>query len=95
MARGEKIKFPVTPKVRQSGNFARLVAPQIVVVTLTLLALAWGVSAWLLGIGGHTAGGLLANGFWAANNILAMSGIIFAAFWQPDETEDDLEGVPA
>jgi cellulose synthase (UDP-forming) len=30
--RGEKIKFPVTPKTRQSGNFARLVAPQIAVV---------------------------------------------------------------
>ncbi len=95
MARGEKIKFPVTPKVRQSGNFARLVWPQMAVVGLTLLALLWGLVAWLLGLGSYTAGGLVAYGFWAANNILAMGGMIFAAFWKPDETEDDLEGVPA
>ena len=95
VARGEKIKFPVTPKTRQSGNFARLVAPQMAVVAVTLLALLWGLAAWLMGIGSFTAGGLVANGFWAANNIMAMGGMIFAAFWKPDEAEDDLEGVPA
>jgi cellulose synthase (UDP-forming) len=95
VARGEKIKFPVTPKVRQSGNFARLVAPQIAVVGVTLAALLFGLASWLLGREGYTAGGLVANGFWAANNIMAMGGMIFAAFWKPDETEDDLEGVPA
>jgi cellulose synthase (UDP-forming) len=95
VAKGEKIKFPVTPKTRQSGNFARLVAPQIAVVAVTGLALLWGLAAWLMGIGSFTAGGLVANGFWAANNIMAMGGMIFAAFWKPDETEDDLEGVPA
>jgi cellulose synthase (UDP-forming) len=95
VARGEKIKFPVTPKVRQSGNFARLVMPQMAVVAVTLLALLVGLASWLLGREGYTAGGLVANGFWAANNILAMGGMIFAAFWKPDETEDDLEGVPA
>ena len=95
VARGEKIKFPVTPKVRQSGNFARLVTPQIAVVVVTLVALLWGLAAWLLGLGSYTAGGLVANGFWAANNIMAMSGMIFAAFWKPKEGEDELEGVPA
>ena len=45
--------------------------------------------------GSYPAGGLVANGFWAANNILAMGGMIFAAFWKPDEPEDILEGVPA
>jgi cellulose synthase (UDP-forming) len=98
VARGQTIKFPVTPKVRQAGNFARLVAPQIAVVAVTLAALAWGLLAWATGLGDHTAGGLVANGFWAANNILAMGGMILAAFWKPDEAEDDetdAEGVPA
>jgi cellulose synthase (UDP-forming) len=88
VARGEKIKFPVTPKVRQSGNFSRLVMPQIALVGLTLAALIFGIASWLLGREGYTAGGLVANGFWAANNILAMGGMIFAAFWKPDETDE-------
>jgi cellulose synthase (UDP-forming) len=95
VARGQKIKFPVTPKVRQSGNFARLVAPQIAVVGVTVLALLFGLLSWALGRQGYTLGGIVANGFWAANNILAMGGMIFAAFWKPDEAGDDLEGVPA
>jgi cellulose synthase (UDP-forming) len=93
--RGQKIKFPVTPKVRQAGNFARLVMPQIAVVVLTILALLWGLVAWLLGIGDYTAGGLVANGFWAANNILAMGGMILAAFWRPEEREPNMEGAAA
>lgn len=89
--KGEKIKFPVTPKVRQSGSFHRLVMPQILVAGLSLLGLVFALTCYLLGWGGFTAGGLVANGFWAANNILAMSGIILAAFWRPDYEEEDEE----
>ncbi|SCY88829.1 glycosyltransferase [Paracoccus tibetensis] len=87
VVRGEQIKFKVTPKARQSGSFHRLVLPQIGIVILTLAAFGFAMTAFLLGSETYTAGGLIANGFWAANNIIAMSGIILAAFWQPDDED--------
>lgn len=89
VARGEKISFPVTPKVRQSGNFLRLVRPQIAVVVLTLIASAWAVGALLSGATGHSASGVIANILWGLNNCLAMAGIIGAALWKPPS---DVEG---
>ncbi|MES2844213.1 MAG: cellulose synthase catalytic subunit [Pseudomonadota bacterium] len=88
--RGDQIKFPVTPKVRQAGTFHRLVIPQIVVVVLTVLGLSYASICFLIGVGPYSAGGLVANGFWAANNILAMSGIILAAYWRPDQDDTDI-----
>jgi cellulose synthase (UDP-forming) len=96
VARGEQIKFKVTPKDRQSGTFQHLVFPQIAIVLLTVMALAYALIAFLLGSNAYTAGGLIANGFWAANNIIAMSGIILAAFWRPEnEDESTAEGATA
>ena len=88
VARGEKISFKVTPKVRQSGNFLTLVHPQIAVVVLTVLSAIWAVSAMMLGDTQYSASGVLANILWGLNNCLAMSGIIAAAMWQPRDTEE-------
>ncbi|MEF3049206.1 glycosyltransferase family 2 protein [Pseudotabrizicola sp. L79] len=88
VARGEKISFKVTPKVRQSGNFLRLVQPQIAVVGLTLFGAVWATGALLLGDTPHSASGVVANILWGLNNCLAMSGIIAAALWQPTETKE-------
>jgi cellulose synthase (UDP-forming) len=80
---GEKIKFPVTPKERQSGKFYGLVKPQIVIIALTLAGLLWrGV---LLGFGHGDLGAFLTNVFWGLNNIYLLSGIVLAAGWTPDE----------
>lgn len=85
VARGEKISFKVTPKVRQSGNFLALVRPQIAVIVLTLAGAVWAMVALFTGGTPHSASGVVANLLWGLNNCLAMSGIIFAALWQPDE----------
>jgi cellulose synthase (UDP-forming) len=82
--RGEKIKFPVTPKDRQDGNFAHLVWPQIAVIILTLLGLAFAGVRLAMGHEGYSLGGLLANAFWGGHNILAMWVMVRAAFWKPD-----------
>ncbi len=82
--RGRQIKFPVTPKERQSGNFVRLVWPQIAICVLTALCLAYAGVRYAAGDPAYSLGGLIANGFWGLNNILAMSIIIRAAFWKPD-----------
>ncbi|HYE53021.1 MAG TPA: glycosyltransferase [Azospirillaceae bacterium] len=98
--RREKIKFPVTPKDRQEGNFVGLVWPQLAVILLSLAGLAYATLRQALGSDDYTWGGLLANGFWCANNILALSGIVSAAYWKPDEEPHDdatpaTEGAPA
>ncbi len=81
--RGKKIAFPVTPKTRQEGYFVNLVIPQIVVIVLTTAGLIYaGIMAWM---GRFTnVNGLLTNLFWGLNNILAMMGIVAAAFWKPE-----------
>ncbi|HYC04504.1 MAG TPA: glycosyltransferase [Azospirillaceae bacterium] len=93
----EKIKFPVTPKDRQEGSFLHLVWPQLAVVGLTIAGLVYATVANWLGSDAYNWGGLLANAFWGANNILALWGIVAAARWQPEDepAEGPAEGVPA
>ena len=86
--RGQKIKFPVTPKDRQEGNFLHVVTPQLSVIVLTVAALAFAGLMLALGSPRYTLGGLIANGFWGLNNILAMSGIVRAALWRPDDAAE-------
>ncbi len=81
--RGRQIKFPVTPKQRQSGNFLHLVWPQLAVLVLTLAGLAYAVVRAALGSPAYTWGGLVANGFWSLNNVAAVSIMVQAAFWRP------------
>lgn len=88
VARGEKISFKVTPKVRQSGNFLTLVRPQIAVIVLTLAGTLWACAALLIGGTSHSASGVVANILWGLNNCFAMGGIISAALWQPDESKE-------
>jgi cellulose synthase (UDP-forming) len=82
--RGQAIKFPVTPKDRQEGNFLHLVWPQAAVIVLTLAGLAYAALQLALGSAGYSLGGLVANGFWGLNNVLAMGGLVLAAFWRPE-----------
>jgi cellulose synthase (UDP-forming) len=88
VANGEKISFKVTPKVRQTGNFLELVRPQIAVVVLTAIGALWGIGALMYGGTSHSAGGVVANILWGLNNCLAMAGMIGAAMWQPNSTEE-------
>lgn len=84
--KGEKIKFPVTPKDRQEGNFFHLVLPQLAVIVLTVLGVLYAsVQYFALGNNDYSLGGILVNIFWGLNNIFALSGIVLAAFWQPEE----------
>ncbi|RED18032.1 glycosyltransferase family 2 protein [Pontivivens insulae] len=84
--RGQKISFKVTPKDRQSGNFLRLVRPQLAVLVLTGLGVVWGFAALAIGGTAHTPTGVITNALWGLNNCIAMAGMIGAALWQPPET---------
>jgi cellulose synthase (UDP-forming) len=82
--RKKQIKFPTTPKDRQEGNFFHLVIPQFLVIVLTVAGLAYATYGYQQG-SFTNLNGLLTNIFWGFNNILAMSGLVLAAFWKPDE----------
>lgn len=76
--RGRPIKFHVTPKTRQSGNFLRLVWPHLGIIALTGVGIAlMGVRVLLLDQG--DLGAYLANVFWSTHNALALSAIVLAA----------------
>ena len=93
VARGKKISFPVTSKVRQDGNFLGIVWPQALIFGLTGLGIVYAWIAFMLGFGVHAVEGLFINTFWGFNNMIAMSGILYAACWRPEETmvEDVLD----
>ena len=86
---GKKISFPVTPKDRQSGNFLKLVRPQLGVLILTAAGIAWGVGALLLADTPHTLTGVVTNALWGLNNCAAMAGIVRAALWKPPQTQQE------
>jgi len=81
--RRREIKFHVTPKARQSGNFLRLAAPQLILMAVTVLAFLYAVLRYASGSPAYSPGGLIANGFWSANNLLTLSVTVRAALWKP------------
>lgn len=83
--RGETIKFHVTPKQRQEGNFIGLVTPQLTVIVLTLAGLLYGT--WRVYVQGpeNQLQNLLVNVVWGLNNVFAMLPMVRAAFWKPRE----------
>jgi cellulose synthase (UDP-forming) len=93
--RGEKIKFHVTPKDRQEGSFLHLVWPQIAVIVLTLVGLAY--AAWRVFAQGHDdeLPSLVVNSVWGLHNVFAMLPLVRAAVWQPDEETATAEPAPA
>lgn len=91
--RGKKISFPVTSKERQDGNFIGLVWPQTTVMILTIIGITTAWTRYGLGNPNFDLAGLVINTFWGMVNIIALSGIIMAAFWRPaeEDTSDDAE----
>jgi len=84
VVRGETIKFPVTPKERQSGTFYRLARPQIIIIALTLTGLLMQGAALALTRRGDL-GAYLTNLFWGLNNVYLLAGFVRAAGWTPEE----------
>ena len=84
--RGEKIKFHVTPKERQEGNFLGLVVPQLTVIMLTLGGLLY--ASWRVYTQGseNELKNLIVNAAWGLNNVFAMLPMVRAALWKPDES---------
>lgn len=85
--RGQRIKFPITPKTRQTGNFIGVIWPQLSVVVLSFLGVLFASTLYLMGSERYDLSLVVINTFWAANNSMAMLGIIYAAFWRPQSPD--------
>jgi cellulose synthase (UDP-forming) len=87
--RGKKVKFNVTPKDKSFGKNTQHFLPHVVIITLTVIGIAYNVI--LLAAGHHpTPSGFAANTFWCIFNIIALSIMIRAAYWKPAElTQED------
>jgi cellulose synthase (UDP-forming) len=86
--RRRKVSFPVTPKDRQEGTYPRLVRWHILIVVVTLIAMAWGAVGFVNGRPGYTLGAMIANVLWGLSNIFSLLPIIRSAFWRPDPNYD-------
>jgi cellulose synthase (UDP-forming) len=83
---GKTISFPVTPKLRQSGVFYKLIQWQAGYILLMAAALLYGGVRLWIGAADNLSG-WLTNMFWGLNNILAMTGLIRSAFWKPENEQ--------
>ena len=79
------LDFQVTPKQRQSGKYLNLVIPQLTIVILTLIGMAWSLIRFVMGTLADPWIYLI-NSSWAIYNICLLSAIIRAAVWQPKES---------
>jgi cellulose synthase (UDP-forming) len=76
--RGLPVKFHVTPKVKQAGNFAALVWPHIALVVLTGIGIV--VRGIAIAHGGSPPGPYVVNVFWALWNASSLGIMVAAAF---------------
>jgi cellulose synthase (UDP-forming) len=89
IVRGKEVKFKVTPKTRAMGNFLGLVAPQITVFVMSLTAISYAAMGHILDPDPQKLTALIVNGFWAGLNAYAMTVLISAALWKPDDMKRD------
>ncbi len=79
---GAKLKFVVTSKQRQTGNYLHLIRPQLLIVWLTALAIVYGLFSFVVGWNLQVEGTLV-NIFWGCYNIVMLSAIVRAAVYKP------------
>ncbi len=87
VAKRKTIAFKVTPKEINSGNFTRLVAPQLLLIALTMIGIVAGGVSMAMASSHVTTMGYVTNSLWGLNNCIALSGIVFAAWWKPTPPE--------
>ncbi len=80
---GKKVSFKVTPKQRKSGVFWGLVRIQLIVFTLTIAGMLWGLIQLILGQWPDPLT-YLVNVGWGCYHLALLWVVIRAAYWQPE-----------
>jgi cellulose synthase (UDP-forming) len=81
-----RLAFVVTPKTRQAGSHPRLVWPQLVVIALLNVAIAWGLARLALGLNEEVLPTLV-NVIWGCYSLVSLSVVWTALTYQPVATE--------
>jgi cellulose synthase (UDP-forming) len=80
--KGKKVKFNVTPKVKQSNSSLKHILPHLIIIGLTITGIIY--NSILLAYDMHPSpSGFAANTFWCIFNIVALSIMVRAAYWRP------------
>lgn len=82
---GKNIKFQVTPKQRQSGVYFGLVRIQLIVFSLTIVGIGWGLLQLVLG-NWSDPWTYVINVSWSCYHLALLWVIIRAASWQPERS---------
>ena len=91
VARGQKPKFPATPKTPVFSDFqAKRMLPNLVLLLAMAVAGLYGSIAAFLGVAGCSASFLTVNLFWLSWNALSLVRVAGIAFWRPDEGRSQL-----
>jgi cellulose synthase (UDP-forming) len=80
----QPIKFQVTPKQRQAGNYLKLVWPQMILFGLTVVGMLLCIYRLINGLVSNPWTYTINVG-WSAYNALLLWSIIYAAIWQPKQ----------
>jgi cellulose synthase (UDP-forming) len=83
--RGKPVKFTVTPKVKQAGNFLGLVMPHLILLIATAAGLA--LRGLLVALGDSPMGPYVVNVFWALWNASCLMAMLGAAFYKTEAAE--------
>jgi cellulose synthase (UDP-forming) len=84
--RGKKVKFNVTPKDKANARNIQHIVPHLFIIGLSLLGITY--NGFLIAFGNHPAiSGFAANAFWCLFNIIDLSIMVRAAYWNPKEPE--------
>jgi cellulose synthase (UDP-forming) len=83
--RGEKVKFNVTPKIKQGGGkYMQHIWPHLTIIILTLTGIVYNIV--LIYFNAHpSTSGFVSNAFWSVFNIWNLSVMIRAAYWNEEE----------
>lgn len=81
--RGQRPRFPVTPKSLTAGGLKTYLWPNLVILAVLGLATVVGVLRYALGDPNVQLPLLITNLFWVLINALAVGWVLPAAFWRP------------
>jgi cellulose synthase (UDP-forming) len=81
---GRKLGFVVTPKTRQQGASLHLIRPQLVFMVMLSVAIVVGLGRLAFGADPDLVP-IVVNILWAMYDILALSAVLVAALYRPDD----------
>ncbi|NDV19263.1 hypothetical protein GO013_07495 [Pseudodesulfovibrio sp. JC047] len=82
--KGDEVKFKVTPKTSEQRTYLNLVIPQMIMIGINFLGIAWYIGKITLGYD-YDLMGFIVAAFWSLLNTNSLMVIVRAALWSNNE----------